>query len=72
MHVVLTSDPSDRIKHENPGEATLQALHGRVTLVAEDHKLHGSPGGLITIPDSRHSLEAAGGFAVLATVDVRA
>lgn len=55
-------------EHENPGEATLQVLHGRVTLVAGDDRWNGSPGDLITIPDSRHSLEAVEDAAVLLTV----
>ena len=55
-------------EHENPGEATLQVLHGRVTLVAGANKWNGSPGDLITIPDSRHSLEAVEDSIVLLTV----
>jgi quercetin dioxygenase-like cupin family protein len=58
-------------EHENPGEATLQVLHGRVTLVAGENRWNGSPGDLITIPDSRHSLEAAEDSAVLLTVGKR-
>jgi quercetin dioxygenase-like cupin family protein len=54
--------------HENPGEATLQVLHGRVTLVAGQNRWNGSPGDLITIPDSRHSLEAVEDSVVLLTV----
>ncbi|VXA93426.1 cupin domain-containing protein [Aeromicrobium sp. 9AM] len=55
-------------EHENPGEATLQVLHGRVTLVAGENRWNGSPGDLITIPDSRHSLEAVEDSVVLLTV----
>ena len=55
-------------EHENPGEATLQVLHGRVTLVAGEVHWNGSPGDLITIPDSRHSLEAVEDSVVLLTV----
>lgn len=55
-------------EHENPGEATLQVLQGRVTLVAGETRWNGSPGDLITIPDSRHSLEAVEDSVVLLTV----
>lgn len=55
-------------EHENPGEATLQVLHGRVTLVAGENRWNGSPGDLITIPGSRHSLEAVEDSVVLLTV----
>jgi quercetin dioxygenase-like cupin family protein len=55
-------------EHENPGEATLQVLHGRVTLVAGQNRWNGSPVDLITIPDSRHSLEAVEDSVVLLTV----
>lgn len=58
-------------EHENPGEATLQVLHGRVTLVAGENRWNGSPGDLMTIPDSRHSLDAVEDSAVLLTVAVR-
>jgi quercetin dioxygenase-like cupin family protein len=57
-------------EHESPGEATLQVLHGRVTLTAGDVSWNGSLGDLITIPDARHSLEAVADSAVLLTVAV--
>lgn len=55
-------------EHESPGDATLQVLHGRVTLVSGDTRWNGSPGDLMTIPDARHSLEAVEDSAVLLTV----
>jgi quercetin dioxygenase-like cupin family protein len=54
-------------EHENPGEATVQVLHGRVTLVAGDNRWNGSPGDLISIPNARHSLEAVESSVVLLT-----
>ncbi len=55
-------------EHANPGEATVHVLHGRVTLRAGDHEWNGSPGDLIIVPDSMHSLEAVEDSAVLLTV----
>ena len=55
-------------EHENPGDATLQVLHGRVTLIAGDVQWNGSPGDLLTIPEARHSLDAVEDCAILLTV----
>ena len=58
-------------EHENPGEATVQVLHGRVTLVAGENRWNGSPGDLMFVPDSRHALEAVVDSVVLLTVAMR-
>ena len=58
-------------EHQNPGEATLQVLHGRVSLTAGADAWHGSPGDFIAIPDAIHSLEAVKDSAVLLTVALR-
>ncbi|WP_218221396.1 cupin domain-containing protein [Nesterenkonia sp. Act20] len=55
-------------EHENPGEATLQVLEGRVTLKSGDVSWNGSAGDLLIIPDSLHSLDAVGDSVVLLTV----
>jgi quercetin dioxygenase-like cupin family protein len=55
-------------EHDNPGEATVHVLHGRVRLTAGELGWEGSPGDLIIVPRSRHALEALQDSAVLLTV----
>ena len=55
-------------EHENPGEATVYVLRGRVRLSAGDVSWEGRPGDLLVVPDARHSLEALEASAVLLTV----
>jgi quercetin dioxygenase-like cupin family protein len=55
-------------EHENPGEATVHVLQGRVTLTCGEDEWDGSPGDLIIIPDARHGLNATEDSVVLLTV----
>ena len=55
-------------EHENPGEATLYVLRGRVRLHADHDNWEGRTGDLIIIPAARHSLEALQDSVVLLTV----
>lgn len=55
-------------EHENPGEATVHVLSGRVRLVSGSTDWEGRTGDLIAVPAGRHSLEAMETSAVLLTV----
>ena len=55
-------------EHENPGEATVQVLHGRIRLIAGHDRWEGSAGDLIIVPDARHSLKSIEDSAILLTV----
>jgi quercetin dioxygenase-like cupin family protein len=55
-------------EHENPGEATLQVLWGRVRLVADATEWEGRDGDLLIVPSARHTLHALEDSAVLLTV----
>jgi quercetin dioxygenase-like cupin family protein len=55
-------------EHENPGEATVQVLRGRVRLTAGKVAWEGRSGDLLVVPNARHALEAVEGSAILLTV----
>ena len=55
-------------EHENPGEATVHVLHGRIRLVAGKTSWDGRAGDLLIVPAARHSVEALEDAAILLTV----
>jgi quercetin dioxygenase-like cupin family protein len=55
-------------EHDNPGEATLHVLHGRVRLATTDAAWDGSQGDLLIIPRARHTLTALEDAVALLTV----
>lgn len=55
LALVAGQDLSD---HENPGEATLQVLRGRVELVAGEDSWQLGTGEHLVIPQRRHHLNA--------------
>jgi quercetin dioxygenase-like cupin family protein len=59
---------SSMSEHENPGEATVHVLYGRVRLVADAMEWEGRDGDLLIVPQARHTLQALEDAAVLLTV----
>ncbi|HEY4992443.1 MAG TPA: cupin domain-containing protein [Nakamurella sp.] len=65
--IALTAN-SSMSEHENPGEATLQVIIGRVRLAADGNQWDGRQGDLLFMPPARHSLLALEDAVVLLTV----
>ncbi len=59
---------SSLAEHENPGEATVQVLLGRVRLTSGEKSWEARVGDMIFVPDARHSVEALEDSAILLTV----
>jgi quercetin dioxygenase-like cupin family protein len=59
---------SSLAEHQSPGEATLIVLRGRVRLRAGDDSWEARTGDFLTIPPTRHSLEAIEDSVTLLTV----
>lgn len=55
-------------EHENPGEATVHVLTGRVRLMSGSTDWEGRAGDLMAVPPGRQSLEAMETSAVLLSV----
>lgn len=66
--VIALSAGATLAEHENPGEATMQVLHGRVVLAVGEVTWSGWTGDLIIVPDAPHSLTAVEDSSLLLTV----
>lgn len=55
-------------EQDNPREATLYVVHGRVRLSTADNVWDGTPGDLLVVPSCGNTLEALEDSAVLLTV----
>ena len=65
--VVALKAGSQLSEHENPGEATLYVITGRVELTAGTDSWHARSGDLVEIPSARHGLLAVEDSVVLLT-----
>ena len=54
-------------EHDNPGEATLYVLSGRVTLTADGDNWDARTGDMLIIPSARHTVRAVEDSTVLLT-----
>jgi quercetin dioxygenase-like cupin family protein len=55
-------------EHNNPGEATVHVLRGRVRLTSEGQAWEARSGDLLKVPNARHGLQALEDSAILLTV----
>jgi len=66
--VIGMTKGAELAEHENPGEATVYVLSGRVRLSSGGQSWEARSGDLVKVPDARHSLLALEASAVLLTV----
>jgi quercetin dioxygenase-like cupin family protein len=70
--VVALTAGAELGEHENPGEATVYVISGRVRLTAGAEEWEARAGDLLLVPPERHSLAAIDDAAVLLTAVPRA
>ena len=58
-------------EHENPGDATVFVVSGRVRLIVGEDSWQARTGDLLIVPNARHSLEAEEDAAILLTIAKR-
>lgn len=55
-------------EHENPGEATVYVLQGRIVLSVGEVTWQAMAGDFLVLPEARHAIEAVEDSAILLTV----
>jgi quercetin dioxygenase-like cupin family protein len=66
--VIALREGAAMSEHENPGEATLLVLRGRLRLDSDTQSWEGMAGDLLIVPQARHSLVALEDAVALLTV----
>lgn len=66
--VVALKAGTELAEHDNPGEATVLVLQGRIRLVGGENSWEGRQGDLLVVPKARHSLSALTDAAIVLTV----
>lgn len=66
--VIALTGGAELTEHENPGEATVLVLSGRVKLSSIDVEWEGRRGDLLAVPAVRHSLLALEDSSLMLTV----
>ncbi|SEE53458.1 hypothetical protein SAMN04489740_1664 [Arthrobacter alpinus] len=66
--VVALTAGSSLDDHDNPGEATIHVLSGRILLKCGEVQWEGSPGDHLVVPLARHRVDAVEDSAFLLTV----
>ena len=69
--VIALTAGSSMADHDNPGDATIFVLAGRVRLTADDVTWEARPGDLLLIPHARHSVLAVEDAAILLSAAAR-
>ncbi len=69
--VIALAEGHSMNEHENPGEATVQVLTGRVRLHSGSESWELAAGELMPVPQARHGVDALADSALLLTVAKR-
>ena len=69
--VIALKAGAEMAEHDSPPAATLQVLHGRVTLRAGERSWEITAGQLVPIPPQRHAVEAHEDSVLLLSVALR-